>query len=296
VPVHNEAAHLDAFVTEFLGSLPPLVAGVLYEVLLVENGSTDDTREVCHRLATAHPGLVRVLCNPRGSYGEAVRRGLAETVGTHVSVLECDFLDSGFLANSIRLFQQGDVRFIVASKQHPESVDHRPFKRRLLTRGFNMLLRAGFRYPGSDTHGLKSIEGPLARELCQRAITTDEVFQSEIVLLAWRLGHRIVELPIRIEERRATPVALARRLPSVVSIVKALHRSLKRYPAVPGGMVVRRSPVERAQRGAPAHAGAAAPCLPADPARAVQGRTPATVGVDPSADAAPEASGGVSHG
>lgn len=240
IPAHNEVANLGPFVTEFLRDLPRSVAEVLDEIILVENGSLDDTLGACRRLAAEHPGLIRVLSNPRGSYGEAIKRGILESAGSYVSVLECDFLDGAFVAESIALFRRGDANFIVASKRHPASIDRRPLKRKLLTIGFNALLRMYLRYPGTDTHGLKSIEGSLAKELCRISATTDEIFQTEIVLLAWRLGHSIVELPIQIRERRATAVAVVRRLPAVANVLSALRQSLRRFPSVAGAKVTQR--------------------------------------------------------
>jgi len=233
VPAHNEGAHIEASVNAFIGALPQSVQSVLSEVILVENGSRDNTAEACRRLAHAHPDLVRVLSLGRGSYGEAIKRGMIQSTGTHLSILECDFLDADFVARSIAYFEAGKGRFIVASKRHPESIDGRPFKRRLLTLGFNLLLNVFLRYPGSDTHGLKSIEAGLAKKLCALAVTTDEVFQTEIVLIAWRLGNNVEEFPIRIEERRAEPVSVARRFPKVLTFLLELRRSLKRFPPRP---------------------------------------------------------------
>jgi hypothetical protein len=77
---------------------------------------------------------------------------------------------------------------------------------------------------------LKSIEASCAKHLCELAITSDEIFQTEIVLLAWRLGIRIHERPIRIQETRRAPVAFFRRVPRVLDTVRELKRSLDRFP------------------------------------------------------------------
>ena len=108
---------------------------------------------------------MRVLSNERGSYGEAIKRGMMESEGTHLSILECDFLDAEFVAASVDLFEKEHARFIVASKRHPDSVDNRPLKRRILTLIFNRILNLFTGYPGTDTHGLKSIETTLAKQL-----------------------------------------------------------------------------------------------------------------------------------
>jgi glycosyltransferase AglD len=230
IPAYNEAETIETFVWEFISRFSSFPLLEICEIVIVENGSTDSTIEACQRLADSSSGLVRVLSNKRGSYGEAIKRGMLETKGTHVSILECDFLDLGFVAASAALFEDPRSRFIVASKRHPDSQDLRPIKRRILTRVFNWILRLFLGYPGSDTHGLKSVEAQLAKQLCGQALTTDETFQTEFVLLAWRQGIRIDELPIMVREMRATPLSIHRRFPMVIHTVRELRRSLRRFP------------------------------------------------------------------
>ena len=229
IPAHNEGNTIGPFVTRFIKDLPKTVSDVLVEIILVENGSTDHTLSACNTLKDRYPDLIRVLSLERGSYGEAIKRGMVESRGTHLSILECDFLDADFIAKSIELFKAESHNFIVASKRHPDAVDDRPLKRRLLTLGFNLFLTAFFRYPGTDTHGLKSIQSELAKKLCALSVTTDEIFQTEIVLIAWKLGEKIRELPIRVKEERPVVVSISRRVPKVMNIVVALHKSLRRF-------------------------------------------------------------------
>lgn len=229
IPVYNEAEHIEPFVEGFLDKLPSTVTDVLREIILVENGSQDDSLAACQRLEAAHPELARTISIPRGSYGEAIKTGMLAAQGSHLSILECDFLDEQFVADSVDIFSAGKSRFIVASKRHPDSVDQRPWKRRLLTEGFNRILNMLLGYPGSDTHGLKSIETNLAKRLCELAQTTDEIFQTELVLIAWKNDVKIDELPIRIEERRATPVSILRRVPMVLDLLSQLRSSLRRF-------------------------------------------------------------------
>jgi glycosyltransferase involved in cell wall biosynthesis len=242
IPVHNEATHIEAQVTRFVEGLPPEAANLVQEIILVENGSRDGTLDACRRLEYKFPGLVRTCTLSRGSYGEAIKLGMLESKGTHLSILECDFLDCSFVVKSIAMFRAGLAELIVGSKRHRESVDRRPLKRRALTAIYNMIfLRIFLGYPGTDTHGLKSIEANCAKVLCEAGLSTDEVFQTEIVLLAWRLGVRIQEIPISIREMRSTPVSILRRVPRVFGTVRVLKQSLDRFPRVPEG---ERGPVE----------------------------------------------------
>jgi glycosyltransferase AglD len=231
IPAHNESVTIEEHVTGFISSLPSEVAEILKEIIIVENGSTDRTLDVCRGLERRFPKLVRVVTLPRGSYGEAIKRGMLESSGTHLSILECDFLDSAFVATSIAMFRADQAQLIVGSKRHAGSSDRRSLKRRTLTALYNLVfLRLFIGYPGTDTHGLKSLQTESARTLCHRAVTTDEVFQTEIVLLAWRLGIKIAEVPVSISELRSTPVTVLRRVPRVINTVWELKRSLKRFP------------------------------------------------------------------
>ena len=58
---------------------------------------------------------------------------MLQSKGTHLSILECDFLDPAFAVRSIDIFRVGKAEVIVGSKRHPDSRDRRPLKRRALT-------------------------------------------------------------------------------------------------------------------------------------------------------------------
>jgi glycosyltransferase involved in cell wall biosynthesis len=73
-PAHNEEANLEALVAEALEALPALAD--TFEIIAVNDGSRDATREIADRLAAEHPGVVRAVHHDvnRG-YGEALRSG-----------------------------------------------------------------------------------------------------------------------------------------------------------------------------------------------------------------------------
>jgi GT2 family glycosyltransferase len=230
VPVHNEAENLRNYVVRFIRELEEKVPGEVREIILVENGSKDGTIEECLFLVKEFPESIRYFSIDRPSYGEAIKQGMLQANGDTLSILECDFLDADFVKGSLEVLESKKSRFVIASKRHPDSIDKRPLKRRILTALFNKIFLNFFlSYPGTDTHGLKSIETALAKELCRLSLTTDEVFQTEMVLIAWRKGNCIYELPIKIREKRTAPISIMRRLPKVIRIVKDLRKSLRRF-------------------------------------------------------------------
>lgn len=73
-PAHNEAANLEGLVEEALATLPRLAGG--FEIIAVDDGSSDDTPAIADRLAATHPGVVRVVHHPTNQgYGAALRSG-----------------------------------------------------------------------------------------------------------------------------------------------------------------------------------------------------------------------------
>lgn len=229
IPIHNEAEHLGLFLNQFFSHLGADLS-MVSEVLLMENGSQDNTWQVCQDLQSSHPALVRAIQLTAPSYGEAIKQGMLESSSDACCILEVDFLDNLFVRDSLAMLEHDQADFVVASKRHPDSLDERPLTRRLITWAFNLFLKIAFRFKGSDTHGLKMIRTPLAKELCSQTITSSEVLQTELVLLADRFGYRIAELPITIRENRAPSVSIPKRVPKVLRVMQELRKSLNRFP------------------------------------------------------------------
>jgi glycosyltransferase involved in cell wall biosynthesis len=88
-PCHNEAENLEALVADALAALPTLAT--TYEVILVDDGSRDDTAGVAERLVQRHGGVVRLVRHEvnRG-YGGALRSGFAAARYEHLAYTDGD--------------------------------------------------------------------------------------------------------------------------------------------------------------------------------------------------------------
>ncbi|HEY3522610.1 MAG TPA: glycosyltransferase family 2 protein [Candidatus Limnocylindrales bacterium] len=74
-PAHDEAENLEPLVDEALTTLPSIAEE--FEIIAVDDGSTDGTAAIADRLAAAHPDVVRVVHHERNQgYGAALRSGL----------------------------------------------------------------------------------------------------------------------------------------------------------------------------------------------------------------------------
>jgi glycosyltransferase involved in cell wall biosynthesis len=73
-PAHNEEGNVEALVRDALAALPALAEQ--FEIIVVNDGSSDRTRSLADGLAEAHPDIVRVVHHPTNlGYGAAVRAG-----------------------------------------------------------------------------------------------------------------------------------------------------------------------------------------------------------------------------
>ena len=87
-PAHNEAANLRGLVDEALGTLPALAE--TFEIIIVNDGSRDETPAIADELAAAHPE-VRAVHHPTNlGYGAALRSGFAAARHEHLAFTDGD--------------------------------------------------------------------------------------------------------------------------------------------------------------------------------------------------------------
>jgi glycosyltransferase involved in cell wall biosynthesis len=221
IPIHNEAAVIDDLVRGITTELADF--GETYELILYENGSSDNTLELAYALQATYPQLV-IRTSPHASYGAAVKNGLLAAQGEHVVVFNADLWDIPFLLESNRLLEQYEI--VIASKRHPGSQDNRPWNRRLITWGFNVLLQLLFGFKGTDTHGMKAFNRAAVLPIIQQCVTDKEIFDTEVILRAQRAGLKTVEVPTIVEETRPSRYSPLVRIPRTLRDLRLLYQKL----------------------------------------------------------------------
>ena len=212
IPVYNEARIVGPSADELCGKLDAL--GYDYELILAENGSKDGTPEVLKEVAARHPRL-RYLHEDQPNYGRALKRGILEARGTVVICDEIDLCDTDFYQRALPILDQG-ADLVIGSKAMHGANDKRPITRRLATRTINGMLRVALGFKGTDTHGLKAFKRERLLDVCNACIIDKDLFASEFVIRAGRMGRDVREIPIRLEEKRQPSINLLKRVPRVL--------------------------------------------------------------------------------
>ena len=229
MPAHNEQDLLEASVREVVAGLRR--EGEAFEVLVVENGSRDGTRELAHRLA-GELGELRVATLARADYGRALQTGLLDARGEVVVTFDVDYYDLAFLRAARALLSRDTDApdLVLASKRAAGAHDTRVFPRRVVTAAFGALLHVGFGLRVSDTHGMKVMRRATVEPLARRCRFGADLFDTELVLRAERAGVGIAELPVTVEERRPSRTPIWRRVPRTLLGLARLRLALWREP------------------------------------------------------------------
>lgn len=219
IPIYNEEAILRDAVAGLLDRL----AGVDYsfEIILAENGSKDATVAIANELHERHP-MVSTFSASEPDYGLALRQGIDRARGTYVFCDEIDLCDTEFYARALPLLRSGEADFVVGSKAMKGANDERPLFRRLGTYVINGMLRVALDFRGTDTHGLKAFRREPVLPIARSCVVNRDLFASELVIRSHRAGLSVVEIPVRVLEKRPPSVGLARRVPAVLKNLSQL--------------------------------------------------------------------------
>jgi glycosyltransferase involved in cell wall biosynthesis len=221
VPVFNEERTLETNVEVLLDYLRTSCA-FGYRVVIVDNASVDSTSQIGETVAGLHQEVSFRRLERKGR-GLALRTAWLESDADVVSYMDVD------LSTNLKSFGPlveplltGDSDLAIGTRLVRQARVQRRWKRELLSRGYNLLVRVGFGATFSDAQcGFKAIRTPVARQLVPLVRDDGWFFDTELLLLAERNGFRIHEVPVEWIEDLDSRVDL---IPTVVSDLSGLWR------------------------------------------------------------------------
>jgi len=199
LPCYNEASCLKTTVPRLADAFAK--TGDDFEIILVNNGSTDDSGQVIDELAATNPAVRKATVKINRGQGLGIRTGLNASRGHIVGYVNADG----------QVLPEDVVRVYLAAKNAPQGVlskarrrdRHDGLQRAFISLGYNALMKLLF--PGMPSSDVNANPKFLPAEQFRRMdlVSDDWFLEAEIMLKARHMRLELVEVEISDEPREA---------------------------------------------------------------------------------------------
>jgi len=159
-----------------------------YEMIVVVDGYGDGTYRSAKRLKSLHVKVMVYMKNQ--GKGHAVRLGMSEATGDYIAFIDSGMeIDPNGISMLLEHMEWYNADIIVGSKRHQASIVHYPFSRKVLSTGYQLIIKLMFQLSVRDTQaGIP------------RLLVKQYAFDLEMLAVARHLGfRRIYEAPIKLK-------------------------------------------------------------------------------------------------
>jgi glycosyltransferase involved in cell wall biosynthesis len=195
LPAFNESDNVRGSISSLSNLMS--VTSIPYEIVLVDDGSVDGTRQMALG-ATSDPHVKVIGYRHNMGKGYALKYGMLFAKGDIVVFIDSDSeIDPITLNRYMDLSKNADI--IIASKRHPESRVNQPIRRRVLSLGFHCVVSILTGINVSDTQtGLKVFRAESLQRILPLLSVKKYAFDVEVLTVARLLNMRIVEIPVNL--------------------------------------------------------------------------------------------------
>jgi len=225
LPAYNQGKHIRSNLSEVCSTLDSIYPN--YEIILIDDGSTDNTFAEAKRVKSGRVKVVRYT-NNHGK-GNALKFGFKHSTGDLVCFIDSDLdLHPKQLGAFLSRMRDNGADLVIGSKRHPASVVDYPFQRRLLSAAYSFLNSMLFDLHVSDTQvGFKLFKRSVLEKVLPKVIVKRYAFDLELLVNARKLGFRIAEAPVLLEYKRmgsyVNPMSILNIFVDTLGIAYRLH-------------------------------------------------------------------------
>ncbi len=205
IPVYRQEKVIARNLRSILTELEKL--GFPYELIAVIDGRVDRSMEEAKKVMSPHISVVGYETNHGKGY--AVRFGMAKSHGDIIGFLDAggDIKEEG-LSMMLEHFRWYNADIIIGSKRHPASKVNYPWQRKILSWGYQIIVKILFGLNIRDSQvGLKLYRRQALEDVLPRLLVKEFAFDIEILAVAHRLGYtRIFEAPVELTFQGASSI------------------------------------------------------------------------------------------
>jgi len=204
IPAYNEGSVIEETLGHLIDSLS--TSDLDFEILVVDDGSVDDTAEVVRGSMANEPRINLISYRPNHGKGYAIRCGLNKSYGDFIVLFDADLDIPPSCINVLySLLLAGSYDGVIGSKAHDDSFTNLAWVRRLITRFTNLIVQLLFRLPFKDTQvGVKVFRKKVIEAVLPELKA--DGFTADVELLYWahRKGYIVAEGPVTINQTAST--------------------------------------------------------------------------------------------
>jgi len=198
IPVLNEAHVLEKSVETaracFHEHLP-----WAWRIIVVDNGSNDGTDRVARQLQAKYPHEVSFLQLEQRGRGRALRYAWTQSDADVVAYTDVDLsTELAALPKLVRAVLEEGYDLGTGSRLLPDSKTVRSFKREVISRAYNLIVKAILWTSFSDAQcGFKVVSRRVVHEIVPEIVDQSWFFDTELLVLAQKRGYRLKDLPVQ---------------------------------------------------------------------------------------------------
>ena len=228
VPAYNESRRLGNTLETIWRHCED--SGLTSEILVVDDGSTDDTSDIVERFMRDHKSVRLISYAPNRGKGYAVRIGVLQAQGDLVLFSDADLATPIQEVEKLAQYLANGFDVAVASRavKGSQLIVRQSAVREMGGRAINVAVRL-MAVPGiKDTQcGFKLFRNDVAKAVFSRCVINDFSFDVETLYLASRMGYSITEVPVQwthMDGSKVRPFRDGLRLIAALIKIRRSHR------------------------------------------------------------------------
>jgi glycosyltransferase involved in cell wall biosynthesis len=192
IPVYNEEKIIFSKIIEIQKTLKKILNNKYFEILIVENGSTDNTLK---QLRTIKDKNVHVISLEKKGHGLAMKTAILNS-NSEFALLTAIDLPFGFSDLEAMLKIANKYDLIFGSKANPKSVIHSSLLRKSSSRIYRFLLKLLFNVKIGDTQGTVFLNRETLIPLLKYCDAANAFFSAQLAIFAQKQGLKMTEVPV----------------------------------------------------------------------------------------------------